>query len=96
MAFLVPEINWNSLLEQPDVLPLIIGVGTAGVVALTAIIAVQWRKAQQARYDAYLKERLIERGFSPEEIISVTNNRAGRSRAEKAAGRRACCKPFMR
>ncbi len=38
---------------------------------LVAIIVPQWRKAKQAGDEARLKERMIERGFTSDEIEKV-------------------------
>ncbi len=75
--------DWNSLIQNPDFLEFsVIVVGSFIVLGVVAII--QWRIAQQAKYDAYLKERLIERGYSPNEIIAVV--KAGRKKH-----RSSCC-----
>jgi len=71
MHALVATIDWDSVLQQPDVVPLMLGFGTAAIVILGVTIAVQWRKAQQTKYNAQLKERMIERGFTAEEIATV-------------------------
>ena len=76
-------VNWNSLVQNPDFLPFfVVIVGSFIVLGVVAII--QWRIAQQAKYDAYLNERLIERGYSANEIITVV--KAGRKKH-----RSSCC-----
>ena len=64
-------------------------VPVAGGVVLGAIIVVQWRKVEQAKAEAHLKEQMIERGFTADEIIRVVNAGAGRDGAGRAARRKA-------
>ena len=64
-------VDWNELLNKPDMLPLLIVTVFAGIIVLVAIIAPQWRKAKQAGDEARLKERMIERGFTADEIETV-------------------------
>ena len=88
MLSVLAEVDWNSLLlDEPYLLAVVaVWVLVAGVV-LGAIIAVQWRKVQQAKYEAGLKEQMLERGFTADEIISVINAGASRGRVGKLAGR---------
>ena len=71
MGLLLPEVDWDPLIHEPDLLPIILVTGFAGIIVLAAIIAPQWRKAQQASNEARLKERMIERGFTADEIRTV-------------------------
>ncbi len=70
MMDLLADIDWNALFEMPN--PVFF---CGAVVAVAAIIAPQWRKATQSRNETRMKERMIERGFSADEIERVT--RAG-------------------
>ena len=54
------------------------------IIALAAIIAPQWRKVVQSRNETRLKERMIERGFSADEIERVTRA-SGEGKGRKAA-----------
>ena len=97
MPLLLAQIDWNALLQKPDTFPMLLGFGTTAIVILGVTIAIQWRKVQQAKNDAILKQQMIERGFPADEIVSVINAGAGhdklRTRAERAdrAANRACC-----
>ncbi len=97
MPLLLAEIDWNSLLADPGLVVVFAVWAIVGLVVLGAIIAVQWRKVQQAKNDATLKQQMIERGFTADEIVSVINAGAGhdklRTPAERAdrAAERACC-----
>ena len=46
-------------------------MGTICLLGITVIIAVQWRKAQQAMSEARLKRVMVERGYTAEEITTV-------------------------
>ena len=76
-------IDWNSVVQNPDFIlfPMFL---SGGLVALGIVIAFQWRRAQQAKYNFYLKERLIERGFSADEIIRVVSAGVQPERAARA------------
>ncbi len=84
MLLVLAEIDWNTLLQKPDILPILLGFGTTAIVILGVTIAVQWRKAQQAKYEAELKGRMIERGFSAEEIKTVIQAGVGGVRSGPA------------
>jgi hypothetical protein len=94
MPPLLAEIDWNALLREPDALPLLVLVPIMGIVGLAAIIAPQWRKVQQTNAEARLKERMIERGFTADEIIRVINTGVGHARKGKVADRLDSTKPF--
>jgi hypothetical protein len=74
------SVDWNVLLEPPAI------VFVAGaIIAVAGIAFPQWRKAVQAREEARLKEQMIQRGFSPDEIervirASATEDRRTRPR----------------
>jgi hypothetical protein len=72
MSPLLAEIDWNEFVQSGD-FPVIVFVAIAGLVAITAIIAVQWRKTQELR----LKEKMVERGFTADEIARVVGARSG-------------------
>lgn len=81
MPLPLAEIDWNSLLQQSDVFPLLVFFGVAGLIGMTAIIAVQWRKAHEVR----LKEKMIDRGFTADEIVRVINARVSQRRRRQTA-----------
>ena len=93
MPLILAEIDWNLLLQQPDALTLLMLPGATAVIVLGTVIAIQWRKVRQAEYDARLKEQMIARGFTAEEIGSVIMAGVGRHRAGKAADRVDCSQP---
>lgn len=73
MSLLLAEVDWNKLIDDPVLLVVVAVWLIVGAVVLGIVIAVQWRKVQQARHEANLKQRMIERGFKPDEIVSVIN-----------------------
>ena len=93
MPLPLAEIDWNAVLTGEPGFAVIVMIVVLGLVGLAAIIAPQWRKVQQAHHEARLKERMIERGFTADEIIRVINAGPGRDRAGKAEDRLACCEP---
>lgn len=87
-------IDWNALLQNPDffLFPIF---ATMGFIVLGSVVAIQWRKAQQAKYDAYLKQRLVESGFAADEIRSIVNSGASRRRSERMPKMPARCEPSV-
>ena len=94
MSPLLAEINWDSLLADPGLLVVIAVWVIVGGVVIGAIIAVQWRKVEQAKVEAHLKEQMIARGFTADEIIKVINTDAGHARGRKAANAPCCPEPL--
>ncbi len=87
MLPVLAEIEWNSLLADPGLVVVFAVWAIVGLVVLGAIIAIQWRKVQQAKNEAGLKERMIERGFTADEIVSVINAGVSHDGVGKAASR---------
>jgi len=79
MASLLADIDWNALLQAPDTLITLVMPLTFVLIILGVTIAIQWRKVQQAKYDAELKLHMIEHGFTAEEIKTVISTSTGRS-----------------
>lgn len=49
----------------------IIAIICGSVIAIAAIITIQWRKTRTAAYEARLKQIMIERGMSASEIDMI-------------------------
>jgi hypothetical protein len=47
------------------------GTVVGGIIALTAIVTAHWRKSRQAEQEAFLKQEMLQRGMSAEEIVQV-------------------------
>lgn len=84
-------VDWNRFLNG-DVFPLILFLSIAGLVLVMTIVALQWKQVRVAESEAGLKLRMIERGFSADQIDQVLraglvagkNNRRRRSHATQA------------
>ena len=66
------DFSWYSGFNQLGFWPcivLIVGVSVLG--STLSSVAIQWRKAQQAGFEAGLKAQMIERGMSVDEIERV-------------------------
>lgn len=60
-------MDWNKLFEMPQ-LAIILGCGLGCLIPIIAVIAKSWSDAQKVRYENHLKQKMIERGFSVDEI----------------------------
>lgn len=88
-------IDWNRFLNG-EIFPLILFLSVGGLVVVIAIVARQWRQVRVAESEAGLKMRMIERGFSAEQIDQVL--RAGlvarqHNRQHRTHAAQACCTP---
>lgn len=73
--------NWDTFLE-PRTLVFVV----MGVVGVSAIFIPNWRKVRQTEANTRLKHKMIERGFSADEIERVLNaGEAGASDNESSA-----------
>jgi len=79
---LLAEIDWNSLLENRE-FGAIAFMALLAILGIAVLVGTYWQKTLQAR----LKERMIERGFTAEEIISVINAGEGRNPGRKTTTR---------
>ncbi len=61
------DLNLNGLLTH-EIFAVIFFWCVAGVVAVTAIVARQWRRVRVAEAVAGLRAQMIERGYSADEI----------------------------
>ena len=85
-------LNVNGLLTN-EIFAVIFFWCVVGVVAITAIIARQWRRVRVAEAVAGLRAQMIERGYSADEIEKAL--RAGlepgkRDRRHRSDKRQAC------
>ena len=98
MPLLLADIDWNSLFRHPDLVGTIAVFTIIGAVVVISIIAIQWRKVEQTKAEAQLKEQLTDRGFTADEIVKVINAGVSGRRVGKVAGRAAeipgvpCCR----
>jgi len=86
------KIDWNNILTETPIVPVL----AALTVGLVALIYPQWRKAQQAAAETRLKEKMIDRGYSPDEIARVVNAGVGKARLSDHGDGRESAEPFVR
>ncbi len=87
------EFDLNAWLSSPN-LALTVFLGLTAIVAVIAIIAVQWRRVRVTEAEAGLKLRMIERGYSAEEVQRVLETGLAanqRSRRRRSASAQTCC-----
>jgi hypothetical protein len=101
MPLQLAESEWTSLLPDPELLVVLAVWIVVGAVVIGIVLAIQWRRVQIARLDAELKERMIEQGFTAEDIMGVMNSGADR-RGARTPGKESrrklrepdCCSPM--
>lgn len=64
------EIMAASVLATPFAIPVFVVASFAAALSV-CFVAVQWRKARVAAYAARLKQVMIERGMTAQEIVAV-------------------------
>ena len=90
---MLAEINFNALFTH-EYFVVAFAWGVIGLVAVTAIIARQWRRVRVAEAEAGIKARMIDRGYSADEIETVLQAglEAGKhKRRHRSAKDQACC-----
>lgn len=65
------ELLGTGLLAAGDEEIAAVAFGTGCAAAIVAIVAHQWRRQREAAYNARLKQMMIERGMSVDEIERV-------------------------
>lgn len=68
------------LAVDEEIIP-IVGFIIAGAVGVSAIIARAWQRVRVAAYNAHLKDLMIQRGMSGEEIERVIHAEPGAGRS---------------
>ena len=90
------RIDLQQLFDGPAI-PILFVVTAMAVVVIVTVLANQWRRVRIAETEATIKARMIDRGFSPDEIervlrAGVQQTRRGRRRPDReGATGRACC-----
>lgn len=62
--------DWNEFVQGGDFAPLVVCI-VMTIMVVTALALWHWSKVRIAEAELRLKERMVERGFSPEEIERV-------------------------
>ena len=76
---ILAKMDWQRLLEGGDGPPLLAFFGL-GIVTIAVVGLVQWRRVRIGEAEASLKMRMIERGYSPEQIAQVLPTKMGTAR----------------
>lgn len=61
----------NIAKDLPGILAIVLIFGGGVSIAIIATLAENWRKVRVAEQNAVLKQNMIERGFSADEIVRV-------------------------
>ncbi len=88
-------VDWNKFLNS-DNFSLVLCLSIGGLVTVIAIVARHWKQVRVAESEAGLKMRMIDRGFSAEQIDQTL--RAGLvagqpNRHRRSVAAQACCPP---
>ncbi len=88
MSTFLAEIDWSKVLTEGPGFIAYFGAVLITLISLAAIVAPVWQRAQEARANARLKERMLVHGFSADEIVNVIS-------AGAPTGRRGKVKDFV-
>ncbi len=77
------EAGWTSILSQPFVWVF----GFLTITWVVSALATAWRKVKEAEMTAHLKNEMIQRGMSADEIRTVIEARPGRVCSQDGAKR---------
>lgn len=58
-----------------------------GIIVISVVGMIQWRKFRQAGMDAALKEQMLERGMSADEIVQVLSASSSKTSKDQPAAR---------
>ena len=72
------KVDWQPILEGNEGPPLLVIVAI-GLFIVAVVGMIQWRRVRIAEAEAALKMRMIERGYSPEQIAQVLQTRMGKA-----------------
>ncbi len=73
------RIDWQPILEGGNGPPLLVFVAS-GIVIMAVVAMVQWRRVRIAEAEASLKMRMVERGYSPEQIAQVVQTKIDKAK----------------
>ena len=91
-------IDWNDILSGPSPV-LIVMLSLMAFVLVVGIIATQWRRTRIAEADAGLKLRMVDQGFSADDIERVLQTKLEgkqrHGRRQAARGSANCTSDFV-
>ncbi len=73
------RIDWQPILEGGDGPPLLVFIA-AGFVIIAVVAMIQWRRVRIGEAEASLKMRMVERGYSPEQIAQVLQTKMDKAK----------------
>lgn len=92
-------VDWNQFLNG-DVFPGVVISAITALIIVIWVVVVQWRRVRIAEADVGLKLRMLERGYSADEIAKVLDagipTRFRKRRDRLAAGRGCSTSDFVR
>ena len=76
------KIDWQPILEGGDGPPLLVFIAT-GLVIIAVWGLVQWRRVRIAEAEVTLKLRMVERGYSHEQIAQVVQTKMDKAKRKR-------------
>lgn len=73
------SVDWQPILQGSDGPPLLV-ILASGLVIVAVVALIQWRRVRVAEAEAGVKMRMIEHGYSPDQIDQVLRAKVERSR----------------
>lgn len=67
----VSAVYLFASLDSPEFWGPVISIGTIGAVIIAIVAIIQWRKVRIAEMEATLKQQMLDRGMSADEIAMV-------------------------
>lgn len=78
----VAPLSWQGFVDG-DMFPLIVFLVVGAFVLIVSVLAVQWRRVRVAETEGAIKMRMIEKGYSADEIERVVRSALPRKRDRK-------------
>ena len=80
--FSLANIDWQPILEGSEGPPLLVFC-VAGIVIIAVVAMIQWRRVRIAEAEASIKTRMIEHGYSPDQIDQVLRAKVDRTKRRR-------------
>jgi len=83
-------LSWQGFVDG-DMFPLVVFLIVAALTLVVSVLAIQWRRVRVAETEGAIKMRMIEKGYSAEEIERVVRTTPPRRHERKHS-----CRDFIR
>ena len=83
---LLASFAWHYLFDMPNIMFLL-----GAIVAVAGIIASAWRKTAIGTEQLRLKQMMVQRGYSPEDIVRVASAGASPNKPPREHRIPGCC-----